>query len=231
MAADAFTKRWIIALSCLVALGFAFPFIIGPITYATGCQSVGGGACGAVALMLGVFLRLPAVFGVGLYLSRLAWERSATAQIRPWGFPFVVMSYLASISVLFGFGNFWAANFTLGVRTPGGLLALGFLIAALTGLSLLPNPVVVAPQAKPRSTTFAVGGLSMLLLLPGALGGLTVVPFLNRLVFPVRLALVELTAPFLRYVDPYLTFPMLLAFVASLAWWIESSKASREDII
>lgn len=229
MAADAFTKRWLIVLSTLVLVGFAFPFIVGPLARLTGCQRTGG-ACGAVALVLGMLLRLPLVIGAGIYIASLAWKRSTTLGLKLWGFIFVVISYLAASALLFGFGNFWATNFSLGIRMSGTLPALGFLIAGLVGLSLLPDTVNNAVKSAARLSTLAIGGISVFLLLPGALDGLTLIPVLNRIVFPISSTVMRLTPALMYHVGLPLRLLALLAFVISLTWWIKDHNTDQSGV-
>jgi hypothetical protein len=226
---NAFTKRWLLALSTLMLVGIAFPFVIGPLARLTGCQRTGG-ACGAVALVLGMLLRLPLVIGAGIYIANLAWKRSTTLGLKAWGFIFVVISYLAASALLFGFGNFWATNFSLGVKIAGTLPALGFLLVGLGGLSLLSNVNGSTAKSKARSSTFAIGGVSMGLLLPAAVDGLIIIPVLNRIVFPISLTVMRLTPIFMYQVGLPLRFLMLLAFVISLAWWIKDGKTNESGV-
>ena len=225
MTARSFMKQWLAALLGVTLFGMAFPFLLPTLIYATDCRNVGG-ACGAVALVFGIVLRLPVVIGVGIYLAVLTWKRSRVLSLLPWGFAFVLLTYIAASPIVFGFGNFWASRFALGVSGEYGLPAFGFLIAALSGLSLLPDAERDQPDRRARIATFSIGGVSLLFLLPAILDGLRLLPWpgniaLLRLRFAVQRPLLHLTGPH---------FPLivLMAFAGSLAWWV--SIAARRSV-
>lgn len=225
MTGRSFTKRWMIALLGLVLFGLAFPFILGPLVYATGCGRIGG-ACGAMALVFGVFLRLPIVIGIGIYLAILAWKRSSAVGLFPWGFAFVLLTYLAASTLLFGFGNFWAARFALGARG-NSVLPFLFLLAGLIGLSILRGDCVRGSKKSAKYSTFIIGGLALIALLPNVMDGLTIVPFIGGLFFHLKFLIYTLFGPILRLFRSNLALALLGMFVISLILWARSEKADQ----
>ena len=218
-----FTFRWLVAVVMLLLFTLAFPFLLPPLVRATGCGNVGG-ACGAVALVLGIYLRLPVVIGVGVYLAVLTWKRSRLVGSHPWAFVFVLLMYVAAFPFLFAFGNFWGASFALGVTRIGGPLPiLAMLLTTLIALSCLPDSLM-AWRGSPRLSTLITGGLALLLTSDQWLRGLTLVPFVGGLLrpvlFPVRMAVVLL----LRSAGGGALLIVTLALVASLAWWVIAAR-------
>ena len=63
-----------------------------------------------------------------------------------------------------------------------------------------------------------------------AVMGLTMVPFLNQVVWPISFSVMRLLSPVLRYLEPFLTIAMLLAFIVSLACWISSGRADHAAV-
>ncbi len=60
MSARRFTRSWITTVLVTAALILAFPFLLYLAVNATDCRGVGG-ACGAMAAVFGIYLRLPIV--------------------------------------------------------------------------------------------------------------------------------------------------------------------------
>lgn len=225
MTARTFTRRWIIALTVLAAGVLLLPFFIFALVYISGCQRTGG-ACGALILLLSIFLRLPLVFGVAVYVSVQAWKRSVAIGLVPWGFLFVVVTFLAASPLMFGFGNFWAANFATGNRIYGTPLTLGFLLTGLCGLSLL-SPTRHSSVGKVRATTLTIGAIAMVLLMPAAIEGLTLLPVINWVAFPVSRAVRTVLPAFIHKSELASRLLLLVAFAGSLTMWIIRSRATE----
>lgn len=230
MTARAFTKRWVIALLITAITAIAFPLLLAAIVAASDCDTVGG-SCGALALMLGIFLRLPVVIGVGVYLSIQAWKRSEAIGLKPWGFVMVAISYLAASPLIYGLGNFWAARLALGLDEDGTLPSIGFLIASLIGLSCLSTSSSERSKSAPRIATFATGGFSLILLLPTAIEGLSTIPFISGLRYPLFSVANQFASPLLKIFGPYAYLLALIMFIASLTWWVQTQKEDRQSVV
>ncbi|WP_394664167.1 hypothetical protein [uncultured Sphingomonas sp.] len=228
MTGHGFAKRWIICIAGLVLVGFAFPFILGPLVLLTGCRGIGG-ACGAAALVFGIFLRLPLVIGVGIYLALIVWKRSKAIRLVPQSMSFFIISYLAASPLLFGFGNFWAARFALGSGLGSGrnaaLFAFGYLLAALVGPSIISNNDEDNNHA--RLATFVLGGAASILLLPDAASGLqTLLPFAWRIIMPIEFGIRGMINPFFHLTGRYFLAILLIMFCISIAFWKRSELRS-----
>jgi hypothetical protein len=224
LTARSFTKRWLAGLLGLTLLALAFPFLLPPLVYATNCKGVGG-ACGAIAVVFGIYLRLPIVIGIGIYLAVVGWKRSRTLGLLPWGFVFILLNYIAASPLLFGFGNFWGARFALGVPGGDSLPAFGFLLAGLIGLSFLSYGEASRTEKRARTATLAAGGVALLIMLPTTLGGLTLLPWIAGV--SLRSLRYALLRPLLHLVGPHFSFLVLAAFVVSLTWWVRSADHSK----
>ena len=208
MTAPKYTFRWCLAVGALHLFIFTFPYMLPPLVRATGCQGIGG-ACGAVALVFGIYLRLPVVIGVGIYLAFLVWKRSRQVGFHPWAFIFLVIIYLAALPFLFSFGNFWAASFALGIGYAGGPLpVLAMLLTILCALSCLPDGSGAWPNAAHQSS-LVTGGLALFV---GSL--------LRPVLFPIKMT----SAMILRSVGNIGLLAVALAFIVSIAWWVISAR-------
>lgn len=112
------------AVMALVAFTAAFPFIPSALVRLSSCQGVGG-ACGAVAAVIGLTLKplgvqaalLALAVAVGMRMMRLGMSTR-------WTIAAAVM-FVALIPGLTMMGNFWGANFGLGLlRTQTPIIAL-----------------------------------------------------------------------------------------------------------
>lgn len=125
-----FIKRILISFTLLVLGTLAFPFLIKLIVSLTGPHS--GGTGGAVALVAGILLK-PVFLLVILCLFMLPiGKRLRGLDMNLGWLLFAFMSFAASWQFLFSFGNFWGANFSVGVlqtRFPHSLiLFFGFIL-------------------------------------------------------------------------------------------------------
>jgi hypothetical protein len=223
MTAPKYTFRWCLAVGALHLFIFTFPYMLPPLVRATGCQGIGG-ACGAVALVFGIYLRLPVVIGVGIYLAFLVWKRSRQVGFHPWAFIFLVIIYLAALPFLFSFGNFWAASFALGIGYAGGPLpVLAMLLTILCALSCLPDGSGAWPNAAHQSS-LVTGGLALFVTTDQWLQGLLIVPLVGSLLRPVLFPIKMTSAMILRSVGNIGLLAVALAFIVSIAWWVISAR-------
>lgn len=223
MKAHKFTVRWLAAVIMLLLFVLAFPFVLPPLVRATGCEKVGG-ACGAIAVALGIYLRLPVAIGVGAYLAFLTWKRSKLVGAHPWVFVFVVLMYFAALPFLFAFGNFWGASFALGVISVAGPFAvLAMLLATLIALSCLPDGAK-AWHGAPRLATLLAGAIALLFTFDQWLTGLTLVPIIGGLLRSVLLPILRIMGPLLHSVGVSGSFVVTLAMIVSLAFWVIAAR-------
>lgn len=223
MTARKFTLRWSLIIVLLILFIIAFPYILPPLVRASGCEGIGG-ACGAAAMVFGIYLRMPVVIGVGVYLAILTWKRSRIVGAYPWAFMFVLLMYLASLPFLFAFTNFWATSFALGIVAIGGpLQALAMLLVTLGALSCLPESEGAGPGT-PRICTLAFGGLALLFTSHHWLQGLALLPFIGRVLRSVLYQIDFAAMSLLQTVGSTGLLLVTLAYIASLAWWVIPSR-------
>jgi hypothetical protein len=221
MPANTFTKRWVITFAALALLIAMFPIILPWLVRSTGCARVGG-ACGAVAMVLGIYIRLPIVLGVGIYLTWLAARRASAVGLQFWAPLFVFLMFVGSSPLLFALGNFWASAFALGIIVAPSLAILGFLLAALVGLSLLPDDTAQLP-GRERTATLITGGLSLFLTGPQWLQPFAMLVGF-RPIYSVIGVIYAPLAPLHRLTGGHLTLILLAAFVTAFALWIASAR-------
>ena len=218
-----FTIHWLIALAALSIFSVLFPYFLPPLVRATGCAKVGG-ACSAVALVFAIYIRLSIIIGVGVCLAILTWKQSRIVGAQPWGFLFVVLTYIAAFPFLFAFGNFWAANFALGIGYVNGPLpVLTMLLATLIGLSCLPEGGK-AQHSRARLATLTTGGIALLLTSNQWLTSLTLVPVVGSILRPVTNPIRMIAGSIFRLLGAYGLLIVMAIFIASLVWWVIAAR-------
>ncbi|MFA6117652.1 MAG: hypothetical protein WC729_26920 [Sphingomonas sp.] len=205
----------------------AFPFLLRLLVVGSGCAGVGG-ACGALAVVLGIYLRYPVVIGVGLYLAILTWRRLRTVGVHPSAFLFVLLIFTAASPFLFALGNFWGASFALGiVSLHSPLPTLVLLLASLIALSRLPEDDAGHYRGPARGTALAIGGLVLLLTSPQWLMGFMMIPFVGRLFLPAAFLI---SGRILGGWGPYAVLISAAAFVVALELWIIEARRGAGTI-
>ncbi|WP_336970420.1 hypothetical protein [Sphingobium aromaticiconvertens] len=218
-----FTIRWLIALAGLSIFSVLFPYLLPPLVRATGCAHVGG-ACGAVALVLAIYLRLPVIIGVGIYLVILTSKQSRIVGAQPWASLFILLTYIAAFPFLFAFGNFGAANFALGIVYINGPLAvLTMLLATLIGLSCLPEESKTRHSGA-RLATLTTGGIALLLTSNLWLTSLTLIPVVGSILRLITGPIHMMAGSILRLGGAYGLLIVMALFIASLAWWVITAR-------
>lgn len=174
-----------IAFGFLACTVLFFPVLLGALVPILAGGRCGGGACGALAVVLGIFLK-PMLILIGAALAALATFRRVRGTLSGWWAVFAGMAMWGSAAFLFGAGNFWGANFAVGMLRlimPWSLLSLVVLtvflsldiegrpafsgrIAAITGPFGLPIGALYIVTAIWLSIIAAIG-LPMLLAIDG----------------------------------------------------------------
>ncbi len=112
-----------------LALTLGFPFIIYGIVLATGAQRVGG-ASGAMAVVVGIFLKPVIILAFLIAMISPSWKRMRSLGIFPlWGL-MIPLLLAMDYTYFFAVGNFWGASFSMGI------LAVQMPIYAMTALVL-----------------------------------------------------------------------------------------------
>lgn len=133
-------------LSFFAAITLAFPFIVYGLVQASGATEIGG-AAGALAVVLGIYLK-PVIYIVfAASLARISISRAKTVGMPGKVGIFIALLALADIQFWVVFGSHWGVAFSLGVFALD--LPYSFLTAtiAILTLSLVrePKDTVYAP--------------------------------------------------------------------------------------
>jgi hypothetical protein len=107
------------------------------------------------------------------------------------------------------------------------------LLAGLIGLSCLSYHNVEKSGTPARSSTFIIGGFSLLILLPSAMNGLEMLPIVGQVFFPIQSLAGILLHPIFNAFGQHfslLTLAALVAFIISLIWWVLSGKADQTSL-
>jgi hypothetical protein len=137
----AFGKQAALRIGLFVGLTLAFPFFVFGIVHASGARAAAGGAAGALALVLGFYLKPLLVLGFIASMIRPSWRRMRSLGLPAWWGLLVPVLFLIDAPFLLVVGAHWSVAFSF------GFLHLGAPIFALCGLVL----VVVMSFAMPSS--------------------------------------------------------------------------------
>lgn len=109
-----FVFWFLIAIVSLAGFYVAYPFILRAVIEMSSCRGIGG-ACGAVATVVSVYLRPPVILVFCVFVLWIVARRTRFLGIR-WVWTVICgLWLLGAFPVLVAFGNFWAANFSLGL--------------------------------------------------------------------------------------------------------------------
>jgi len=108
---------WLVAtLLYLAAIVFLFPYFLRwvVLTVVGGSCSGAGGACGALATVIGVYVK-PVLVLIGIVLYTLSAFKRLRGEFSRFWAVFAVAVIYASAPLLYALGNFWGANFSVGI--------------------------------------------------------------------------------------------------------------------
>lgn len=134
MDGDDFRTQMMYWYGGLIVLTLGFPFFLQAVVAATGCAAGGGGACGAVAVIVGMYVKPPLVYIIVIGIGVAMIRRMLSLNL---GFGWWVATFfwlLTSSGLFISLGNFWGANFAMGLIGIGQVLTL-FLVAFSVFLS------------------------------------------------------------------------------------------------
>lgn len=121
-----------------LGLTLAFPFIVYGLVVASGANKIGG-AGGALAAVIGIYLKPLIIVVFLLAIIAPCWKRMRSLGIFPmWGL-IVPLLVAMDFSFLFAAGNFWGANFSVGI------LKAQLPLHALTALALMVAMAIALP--------------------------------------------------------------------------------------
>ncbi|MET0309270.1 MAG: hypothetical protein ABW023_11235 [Sphingomonas sp.] len=207
MTSTRFTRRWLGALGALLIFKLAFPLITPTLVLSTGCRGIGG-ACGAMALVLGLFIPMPVIIGAGAVLVHAAARRGYAIGMPASAPVFVLLMYLGAAPMLLVGGSFWAVGIAVGVLSVPPLWTLAFLLAALVGLSCYPGPASTQQANQARTVLGILALVISILTAPFWLQGLAILPVVGRFMFPIL------------SLSTYLPRPLALLGLGKLTLWV-----------
>jgi hypothetical protein len=108
-------RSWMFRLLIYVAIiTLGFPLILSAIVSVVSGGQCGGGACGALVLVFGIYGKAPLVFIAVVGFIFLVAKRIRREIAWIW-VAYALVIALGAQSALFAFGNFWGANFAFGL--------------------------------------------------------------------------------------------------------------------
>lgn len=112
---------WVI-VALLIAATIGFPVLLKVVVDLIVQGRHIGGARGAVALVFGIYGKLILIALLGLISAYAVGRRAYTTGQSAWWGLFAFLAVVAGSDAIFTFGNFWAANFVVGMLSGIGLL-------------------------------------------------------------------------------------------------------------
>lgn len=226
-------KRWIsgaqyaralaIRFGIFVAITLGFPFFVYGVIQMSGAQGTGG-ASGALALVLGLYLK-PVIYLVLAYsMLRISLGRARSIGISPLIGLCVPLLVLADLAFGITFGSFWAVGFSLGILSMPVPASLPAAVITASTLSLLRDRE--EPMTGRLATFYRIWKTLLFILLGlGLFGLLQLVTswFFGGTGMNIRIIMIRMFA----YLKLFLIYPfgLLLAFAAaSLALVVESRR-------
>lgn len=138
-----YARRLGMLFATLVAITVGFPFFVYGMIELSGARSVGG-ASGALALVLGLYLKPLIYLAFACSTVRISLGRARTIGISPMIGLSVPILVLADLPFGTTFGSFWAVGFSMGILStpfPASLIAAVILAATLSLLSENDGPM------------------------------------------------------------------------------------------
>jgi hypothetical protein len=158
-------------LGALVTFTLLFPFLVFGIVKLSSCHGVGG-ACGAMAAIVGMTVRPLCIAILIIGLAIASWRRVRGAGLSVLWFTAIVLWLIGSSTFLIGFGDFWGANFGMGLIFLNFPILFFFLLVFLAFLASNFEGATIQPQTTARSWTIAAAAtLGLLLSIRHASGG------------------------------------------------------------
>ncbi len=228
----------VVWLALLAAAVFFLPYILFDLTKLI-VGNRGGGAGGAVAALLGMTLKPLVIFTILLGIGWVTHKRLRGLKIG-YGWSFSVFLWLmASVAFLVGLGNFWGANFGM------GLLQLSFpvtLLFAFVFMIFLSFKNVSSPSKIDDGVKVAwlVGGVAtahaLFLSSMAILGGLGVIPFVGAAITPITMPVFQFLSPAypivsLGFSSTIVTYVDLAVYAMALAFILFREGTTRGELI
>ena len=228
----------VVWLALLVGTIFFLPYILFDLTKLI-VGNTGGGAGGAVAAVLGMTLKPLVILTILLGLGWVAHKRLRGLKIG-YGWSVTVLLWLmGSVGFLVGLGNFWGANFGMGLLHISFPVTLLFLFVFLTFLSFKNDglPSKVDDRVKVAWMVAAVATAHALFLSSmEIMGGLGTIPFVGAAISPFTVSVFQLLAPAypiasFGFTPAIVTYVDLAIFTMALAFILVCGGASPGELV
>lgn len=207
--ARAMAKR----IAIFTVITFAFPYIVAGIVEISGARRVSG-AGGAVAVVIGIFLKPLIYFIFTMSTIRISHRRAKTIGISATCGLCVPLLILCDLPFGITFGSFWGVGFSLGIMSR--MLPFFLLTAVITAATLSLLKPVEASSDVPTSIEFTIW--KSLLYLSSILAVIVLLPTLTSWTLGMgamqfNLALMKV----MFYLKNFLAYPysLLAAFAAA----------------
>ncbi|MEX3011534.1 hypothetical protein [Hoeflea sp. TYP-13] len=178
-----FRSSMLIWFGVLFTFLFFFPLMLTALLKVSACQGVGG-ACGALASVIGVYGKTPVILVIGFFIIRALHRRIRWLEISAGWTVLACLWLISAIPFLLAVRNYWGANFSLGlinVSMPG---LLPFLLTLVVFLCFADYPVTDGLDVRRRTAWLAatIAAIHATMLLSAKIvSGFLVIPFFVRI--------------------------------------------------
>lgn len=211
-----FRAKAMLGIGVLIGFVLAFPFILKALVSLSSCRGVGG-ACGALAAVIGALMKPAVVVLIGLWLIWIVYRRLRGLGMSAGWSAAALLWLLGSMQLIVGIGNFWGANFALGIIAFPSMV-LTVLLLLLVAFLCFAEPSAVHSD---RPDNFAAWIIAMIasahatvLMASSVFLGVLMIPFAGRF-------LASLASPVMSVLHPITKVASLglpLRMVGVLGW-------------
>ena len=220
LSAPRFARLFALRLALLIVATIGFPFLVYGLILATDAQKTSG-ASGALAVVLGVYLK-PLIFLIfACSLARISVRRAAASGLPGAAGALIVVLVLCDWQFGVAFGAHWGVAFSFGIFSASATSLAVALVAVVT-LMCLRDKQETMPEEWPlaRRLWMSLLGVLMVLGLPGLAPLLLILPGMGSLLILFLKFKLWLSATYL--------YPMILlaAFCAASVYLVIVSRGA-----
>jgi hypothetical protein len=204
-----------------------FPFLLYLIVGISGCAGIGG-ACGAVAVVAGIYLKPPVALALSAGIGWKMIQRVLSLKLGKGWVAAVVCWMIAASAFFTGIGNFWGANFSMGLLYfifPPLILVTAaftcFLCFDIEAEGFVDDPVSKAAWIAAAASAIHISILQSPSFLLGApLVNILVLP-LSAIIFPAlgfAIRFFSLGLTFMPWIDAVVFIAALITLLLRHSW-------------
>ncbi|MEM7775084.1 MAG: hypothetical protein AAF732_05700 [Pseudomonadota bacterium] len=226
----------LLTFGLMVAFISAFPSLLALIIDVSGCSGTGG-ACGAVAVFAGIFLKFLAIVVFAIAMGILVFRRCRAVNMSGlWSIPAVAFVF-GSSGFLFGVGNFSGANLAAGLLR----LPMPYTLIALLGFGYFLATLRCAARQhtndKKQSWSWIMAGLAATVIviqnLPKFANLFKMVPFIGESIGAPLFALAAFVSFPVLKISNSLPIPLdliaVITFISALVYIIHGEQDEPKD--